>query len=63
MRIAMGKWAYREFVGLMDELERNGCVPYMSYELEGMSYHNDKVPLDWGKERSPHPLRSADDAD
>ena len=58
MRFAMGGYAYREFVGMMDELDRRGFIPYMEYELEHMDYHDDEVPFDWGKERLPIPKRS-----
>ncbi len=61
MRVAMGKWAYREFIGLMDELDRGGFIPYFDYELTRMEYHKDAVPFDWGKERRPVSLRSADE--
>lgn len=60
MRMAMGKWAYREFIGLMDELDRGGFIPYMSYELKSQRYHKDEVPFDWGQERDPLPLRHVD---
>jgi hypothetical protein len=53
VRLALGKWAYREFIGLIDELYRNGCIPYVSYELENMEYHTDIVPLAWWKEKEP----------
>lgn len=47
LKLVVGKSAFREFVGLVDELERGGFLPYLRYELEGMEYHRDKMPLDW----------------
>ncbi len=49
-RFAMGKYAYRELVGLMSALDKEGISPYYSYDLEGMDYHGEEVPWDWGKE-------------
>ena len=56
-RIALGRYAYREFIGLMDALERDSLCPYLGYELEGSNWHNDPVPFDWRKEREPIPLK------
>ena len=49
LRPVVGKSAYREFLGLVEELERNNFLPFLSYELECMEYHQDKMPLDWTK--------------
>lgn len=57
LRIALGKYAYREFIGLMDALQRDSLMPYYDYGLEGMDIHQDHVPFDWAKEREPIPLR------
>ena len=50
-RIAVGKYAYREFIGLQDELARQSYSPYYGYDLERMDYHDDEVPLDWAAGR------------
>lgn len=47
LRVTMGRYAYREFIGLMDELNREGFLTYMGYELYGIDYHNDLVPFDY----------------
>ena len=47
-RIILGRYAYREFIGLMDSLKQMGYTPYMDYDLEKQAYHNDVVPcVDW----------------
>jgi len=51
-RAVIGRYAYREFIGLQDELARQGYSPYFDYELERMEYHGDEVPFDWAAERS-----------
>lgn len=43
LRLAMGKYAYRELFGLRKALEDNGWYPDFEYELKGMAYHKDKV--------------------
>lgn len=52
-RIIVGRYAYREFIGLQDELLRQGYSPYFGYGLERMNYHDDEVPSDWAAERLP----------
>ena len=45
-RIALGKYAYREFIGLRDAIAKE--VPLDSgYELQQMDYHSDKTSLDF----------------
>ena len=57
-RICLGQYAYREFIGLTDELERNGFSPYFDYGCYRQGYHRDKIPLmDWWEERKPIPLK------
>ncbi len=57
-RLAMGSsYAYREFIGLMDALDRDGFSPYFDYDLERMGYHADPLPLWWWMERIPIPLK------
>jgi hypothetical protein len=53
-RIIMGRYAYREFIGLMDDMTRAGLFPYFDYSLENCKYHKDPVPLfNWWKQRLP----------
>jgi len=55
-RLTLGRFAYREFIGLMDELDC-GFSLYGDYGLEGMEYHQDATPaLDWWSKRDPIPL-------
>ena len=57
-RLSMGKYAYREFIGLMDALEVEGMVPYLAgYGLENQEYHKDKLPFRWWIEREPIPKK------
>lgn len=58
-RIACGRYAYREFVGMQDCFYRDGFGPRDAYELQHMEYHGDRVPDDIGKERDPTPLGMA----
>ena len=57
-RFVVGRYAYREFIGLQDALTMDETSPYFSYGLEDMDYHSDHVPLDFGVERSSRPLKS-----
>jgi hypothetical protein len=57
LRLAMGKYAYREFIGMMDSIQRDSGCLYLGYELEHLEYHTDKVPRDWWTERNPEPLK------
>ena len=51
-RICLGKYAYREFIGMMDTFQGAGYSPYYDYSLESADYHKDKTPLiDWWTER------------
>ena len=47
-RLAVGRLAYREFVGLLTELKSRGDA-LDCYSLDGQDYHKDKVPFDFGK--------------
>ena len=38
-RLAVGKYAYREYELLFENLKRESHMPDRSYELEEMSYH------------------------
>lgn len=46
-RLATGKYAYREFLGLVKELSDTGYYPGLDYNLKNMDYHNEPLPLDW----------------
>lgn len=54
-RWVVGKYAYREFVGIQDSLMRNGYNPFYSYGIEETDYHNDRLPDRWWEERDPMP--------
>ena len=43
IRIVLGKHAFRELVGVRDELIRQGYSVSLGYGLEGCDYHKDKV--------------------
>lgn len=45
LRFVMGRYAYRELVGLRDSLEKTGHNTDFGYELNEMDYHKDKVKL------------------
>ena len=46
-RLVAGRYAYREFLGLVKELSGTGYYPGLDYELKDMDYHNEPLPLDW----------------
>ncbi len=46
-RIAVGRYAYREFIGIVKELKAQGCSPDFDYNLEDINYHKDPIPKDW----------------
>jgi hypothetical protein len=57
-RISLGKYAYREFIGMMDAFQREGYSPYFEYSLEEQEYHRDELPkINWWSNRTPIPLR------
>lgn len=58
LRTALGRYAYREFLGLQDELARGGLSPYQDYSCQSARYHADPQPLEWWLERSPRPLQA-----
>lgn len=45
-RIAVGKYAYREFIGLGDEWQNNLPGPGFGFDygIEGCEYHKDQMP-------------------
>lgn len=60
LRIVLGKYAYREFLGLRDALNHGGLRTYYDYELKNMEYHNDPLPLKWWGESEPVPYISTE---
>lgn len=56
LRPILGECAYREFIGLIDELEHNGFLLECGYGLESMEYHNQPVPWAWWVERINIPI-------
>lgn len=46
-RVVLGRYAYREFLGLQNHIAREGFDPYMDYGLENADYHNDPQPWRW----------------
>ena len=56
-RLVVGRYAYREFIGMQDALARESFNPYFDYSCENVSYHADEVPLKWWIEREPLPLK------
>ena len=48
IRLLMGRYAWRELIGLRDSLVKHNMVVYdFPYSLVGMSYHKDKVGNLW----------------
>ena len=46
LRLIMGRYAFREMVGMFDDLKERGCwTPDIGYGLGGMDYHKEKVSL------------------
>jgi hypothetical protein len=45
LKLVMGRYAYRELVGLRDCIEKLGYSTSLDYGLEGMDYHKDKAEL------------------
>jgi hypothetical protein len=51
-RLVIGKYAYREFIGMMDTFQYAGYSPYFDYSCETVGYHKDKIPfINWWAER------------
>ena len=46
-RIAIGKYAYREFVGMVETMNKEGLYPWMDYDLKHMEYHQESIPKIW----------------
>lgn len=45
LKLVLGKYAYRELVGLRDALEADGLNTRIGYDLENCNYHKEKVRL------------------
>jgi len=50
-RIAIGRYAWNEYVGLWNSVLASGFNPTWEYDLENMGYHHDPshVMLDYGE--------------
>ena len=59
-QLCMGEKAYREFIGLMNAIDRDFGV-FVSYSAGGAKYHDDKMPAWWWIERPPMPLKEYDE--
>lgn len=59
VRIAFGRYAYREFIGMQNAFIGVGYSPFFDYGIETCDYHNDAVPLDWWNERKHLPMKGA----
>lgn len=46
-RLFMGRYAYREFLFMVENMRRDGFGPFDEYGLEGSAYHQDQQPLRW----------------
>ena len=42
IRIALGRYAAREYVGLRERIEKNGDRVSDGYDIEGAKYHQEK---------------------
>lgn len=54
--IVLGRFAFRELVGLQDALMRIGYSAYFPYGAGGASYHQEKGPRQWWVQREPPAL-------
>jgi len=45
LRMIMGRYAWREMIGLRDSIEKYGYGTNHGYSLENLDYHKDKVKL------------------
>lgn len=48
-RILVGKYTYREFIGLIESLKSEGVPLWIGYGLENCEYQKYKSPLDYKK--------------
>jgi hypothetical protein len=53
-RFVVGKYAYSEFMLLIESLNKAGLEPFpgFGYGLEDMNYHKDKYTNEWWKENT-----------
>ena len=42
LRLCLGRYAYREYIGLLKYLEIGGFSPYLEYDLKQADYHKTK---------------------
>lgn len=47
VRFFMGRYAWRELIGLRDSIEKHGWYTTFDYGIEGCEYHKDKVGNLW----------------
>lgn len=48
LRLAMGRYAYREFLGVIEYLKKGWWNMDLGYDpLQTMDYHNEPMPLDY----------------
>ncbi len=52
-RLALGRYAYREFIGMQEWLARKGYSPECDYGIESTEYNKDKLPIDFMKIKLP----------
>lgn len=50
LRFVFGKYAYREFYGLIEAMKEKGYPLDSGYYLEEQKYHEDKVRIGWWKD-------------
>lgn len=46
-RLFFGKYAYREFLFMVNICKQDGTDPFMDYGLQELEYHRDQQPLKW----------------
>ena len=47
IRFIFGRYAYREFLGMIEAIKKNGSYIFTGYSLENQEYHKDKMPVKW----------------
>jgi len=47
LRLLFGKYAYREFIGMRDAVEKETVGIDIGYDLKEIDYQKDKVPIKW----------------
>lgn len=51
LRFVFGRYAYREFMGMIDAIEKRMAPIDLGYELYEIEYHKEKQPVRWFKRR------------